>query len=90
MKDFDSLSDDEKTKYDQIVNLKLAHGDVEGILELLSWAQSTAQYLSEMEAVRGTPHSEVRLKTYAHLANNLIEFITETIKTGEPDYDKIN
>ena len=90
MRDFDSLSDREKRDYDRLVNLKLAIGDIEGILELLSWAQTTAEYLSEMEAIQGTPRSEVRLKTYANLANNLIEIITMSVKTGEPDYDKIN
>lgn len=90
MKDYDSLSEDEKREYDQLVTLKIALGDVEGILEFLAWAQTTADYLSELEAVKGTPRGQIRLKTYANLANELIQFVTETIKTGEPDYNKIN
>ena len=90
MKDFDSLSDKEKFEYEKPVTLMLAMGDVEGILELLAWAQSTASYLSETEIVKGTPENEIKLRTYAYLSNNIIEFITQSINTGEPDYDKIN
>jgi len=90
MKDYDKLSDKEKQAYNKIVTLKLVVGDAEGILELLSWSKSTAGYLAELESVKGTPGGEVKLKTYAQLANDLIEFIIKNISIGEPDYDKIN
>ncbi len=35
MKDFDSLNDDEKREYDKVVSLKLAQGDIEGIVRLV-------------------------------------------------------
>jgi len=90
MKDYDKLSDSEKREYSKLVSFQLAVGDVEGILELLSWSETTAGYLAELESVKGTPKATARLKTYAMLSNNLIEFITKSISIGEPDYDKIN
>lgn len=90
MKDYKKLSDKEKREYDKMVTFRLAMGDIEGILELLSWSKTTAGYLAELESVKGTPKATVRLKTYEHLANDLIKFITKSVIIGEPDYDKIN
>lgn len=90
MKDYDKLTNKEKEVYDRVVTLKLAQGDIEGILELLSWSKTTASYLSELEAIKGTPRSEMKLKTYSQLAHDLIQFIGNSISIGEPDYDKIN
>ena len=90
MKDYDKLSDQEKYEYGKLVTFQLALGDIEGILELLSWSETTAKYLADLESIKGTPKAEVRLQTYAQLANNLIELVTNHINIGEPDYDKIN
>lgn len=90
MKDYDKLSDKEKAEYSKKVTFQLALGDIEGILELLSWSETTAKYLAELESIKGTPHAEVRLKTYSHVANDLIHFITNHVSIGEPDYNKIN
>lgn len=90
MKDYDKLSDREKEEYAKLVSFQLAMGDIEGILELLSWSKTTAGYLADLESIKGSAGAEVRLKTYSKLANNLIEYITKSINVGEPDYDKIN
>lgn len=90
MKDFDSLSKDEKRAYDKIITLKLAMGDLEGILELLSWAATCAGFLAEAEVEKGTKEHAITLMTYSNLSKNLMELITQTVKTGEPDYNNIN
>ena len=90
MRDYEKLSDEEKREYSKMTTFQLAAGDVEGILELLSWSETTAKYLAKLELIQGTPKVATRLKTYAALANSLIEFITKSIAIGEPDFDKIN
>ena len=90
MKDYNKLSDREKEEYNKIVTIQLAMGDVENILEFLSWAETTAKYLADLESIKGTPRAGIRLKTYAVLSNNLIELLTKHVLIGEPNYNKIN
>ena len=65
--------------------------DIEGILELLSWAQSTATYLAKLEDSGKVDSVAARkLATLAVNANTLIKYIAKSVDTGEPDFDIVN
>ena len=49
MKDYDKLTDKEKYEYGKMVTFRLALGDIEGIVELISWSETTTGKMNEKE-----------------------------------------
>ena len=95
MKDIDFKFEDEleteETKVtSKTATLRFLMTDIEGILDLLSWAQNTALQLAKISKDTAQPHEISKLTTFAVNANTLIDYITKSIEIGEPDSDAVH
>lgn len=73
-----------------VMDLKLHLEDVLTLVEILSWADSTAQQLSALESNNGNITNANKMNEYSIFIKDFLELINKDITIGQPDSDILN